>query len=221
MARVSSKKNNKVSSQTTSSYWQNLENEVSNNQSRISMVLGGLIIFVVILLIFNFFNKNKSSLGPAQTTQDINQQQDVTPGNLPGKYTVKAGDTLFIIAQNYYKDGYKYTEIAKANNITDVNTIENGQIIEIPKLAETVNPAPMPSTEPENPTVPKVVSAPVTNDFGPAITGNTYTVTEGDWLSTIAARAYGDIQAFTKLAQANNITNPDYITPGMVLTIPR
>jgi len=53
------------------------------------------------------------------------------------------------------------------------------------------------------------------------ITGDTYTVIEGDWLSTIAGRAYGDIYAFDKIAQANNIRNPDILEPGMVLKIPR
>lgn len=214
MARTSLKNkiNSKVSSQSTSSYWQNLESEVSNNQSKISMVLGGLIIFVVILLVFNFFNKNKSSLGPAQTTQNNNnQQQDINPENLPGKYTVKEGDTLFTIAQTYYKDGFKFSEIAKANNLTDVDTIEQGQVLEIPKLEAT-----------ETVTTPQATQIdPDISDFGPKITGNTYTVTDGDWLSTIAARAYGDVMQYTKIAQANNISNPDYITPGQVLTIPR
>lgn len=226
MARTSlkNKVNNKVSLQSTSSYWQNLESEVSNNQSKISMVLGGLIIFVVILLVFNFFNKNKSSLGPAQTTENNNeQQQDVNPERLPGKYTVKEGDTLFTIAQTYYKDGFKFSEIAKANNLTNADAIEQGQVLEIPKLetAEAVTtPSPSASVEPS--ITPQAIQAdPTVSDFGPKITSNSYTVTEGDWLSTIAARAYGDVMQYTKIAQANNISNPDYITPGQVLTIPR
>ncbi len=217
MAKLPSSKSNKPASQSVSSYWQNLESEVSNNQSKISMILGSLIIFVVVLLIFNFFNKNKSSLGPAQTTESTSEQQDVSPENLPGKYTVKEGNTLFLIAEKYYSDGYKFTEIAKANNISDVNAITVGQTLEIPKLeaVEVAESTPAPITIPAG--TPEVSAS----DYGPAITANTYTVVEGDWLSTIAARAYGDIFAYPKIAQANNITNPDYITPGMVLTIPR
>ena len=57
--------------------------------------------------------------------------------------------------------------------------------------------------------------------WGEKINGTTYTVQEGDWLSTISARAYGDIQSFNKIAEANNIQNADYIVPGQVLKIPR
>ena len=57
--------------------------------------------------------------------------------------------------------------------------------------------------------------------WGPKIDGATYTVVEGDWLSTISARAYGDIMSYSKIAEANNISNPDLIEPGQVLKIPR
>ena len=60
-----------------------------------------------------------------------------------------------------------------------------------------------------------------TTVWGPKITGDTYTVVEGDWLSTISARAYGDVMAYNKIAVANNIPNPDLIEPGQVLKLPR
>ncbi|MFH1536107.1 MAG: LysM domain-containing protein, partial [Patescibacteria group bacterium] len=146
---------------------------------------------------------NNADLGPAQQTE---AGQDVSPESLPGKYTVKEGDTLFTIADKYYQDGYQYTELAKANNLTNENLIEAGQVLEIPKLdIETQSLA----TGGGNTTI-----------WGPKIEGNTYTVVEGDWLSKIAGRAYGDIMAFDKIAKANNIQNPDLIEPGMVLTIP-
>ena len=60
-----------------------------------------------------------------------------------------------------------------------------------------------------------------TTVWGEKIAGDTYTVTDGDWLSTIAARAYGDVYAYQKIAVANNISNPDLILPGQVLKLPR
>lgn len=194
----------KVVAKTTSSYLSRIESDVESNQSKLNMVLGALIILVVGILIFNYFNRNKPDLGPAQTTTQ-EEKQDVSVENLPGKYTIKENDTLFEIADKYYKDGYKYSEIAKANNITDPDSIEAGQVIEIPKLENTLE-----NTE-----------APDTTDWGPKITENTYTVAPGDWLSSIAGRSYGDVYAYQKIAQANNITNPDLIEPGQVLTIPR
>lgn len=199
-----------------SSYWNSLTNETQTNQSRLSMVLGALIVLVVGILIFNYFNKNSGDLGPASQNQQA--IQDVSPENLPGKYTVKEGDTLFLIAEKYYKNGDKFTEIAKANNLSDVNAITTGQVLEIPKLSEEVaqSPSPTPSAEAGMGTGGGDVTV-----WGPKITSDTYTVEEGDWLSTISARAYGEVMSYQKIATANNIANPDLIYPGQVIKLPR
>ena len=195
-----------MAKKTSINYLEKLEGEIQSNQSKVSMVLGGLIILLVGILVFNYFNKQKATLGPAQQTES---QQDVSVDQLPGKYTVKEGDTLFTIAEKYFADGYQYPEIAKANNLTNADLVETGQILQIPKLE--IQPAGEPlGTGGGNTTI-----------WGPRIEGNTYTVVEGDWLSKIAGRAYGDIMAYDKIAKANNIQNPDLIEPGMVLTIPR
>lgn len=186
------------------SYWEKISEQTQSNQSKLSMVLGALIILVAGVLVFNYFNKQKQDLGPAQQTTV--EEQDVSPENLPGKYTVKEGDTLFTIAEKYYQDGYRYDLLAKENNLSNVNALEVGQALTIPKLPEEE---------------PLGTGGGDTTIWGPKITGETYTVVEGDWLSTIAARAYGDIMAYPKLAAANDIANPDLIFPGQVLKIPR
>jgi nucleoid-associated protein YgaU len=50
----------------------------------------------------------------------------------------------------------------------------------------------------------------------------TYTVKEGDSLSKIAKREYGDAQQWAKIYDANRelIQDPDLIQPGWTLTIP-
>lgn len=222
MAKKSQVKSKPVYSIQNSSYLGKIENEVQSNQSKVSMVLGALIILVMGILVYNYFNKPKSDLGPAQQTT-MEESQDVSPQNLPGKYTVKEGDTLFLIAEKYYNDGYKYTDIARTNRLTNPDALEKGQVLEIPKLEETAPP----SLEPQQPAEPPQGSkgAPdatmTQNNWGPKIEGTTYTVLTGDWLSTIAGRAYGNIYAYDRIAKANNIQNPDLIEPGMVLTIPR
>lgn len=135
-------------------YFDQIKTEVETNQSKLSMVLGGLIILVIGILIFNYFNKNNPSLGPSsQTEQSLSSETvDVSPNQLPGKYTVKDGDTLFIIAEKYYQDGSRFEDIAKANDIVDVNLIVAGIVLEIPKLEEAT-PIPSPSESPtESPT---------------------------------------------------------------------
>lgn len=243
-------KNIKAAHASVNNYLTRIESDIKTNQSKLSMVLGGLIILVIGILIFNYSSKSQPALGPAQQTQQ--ESQDVSADKLPGKYTVKEGDTLFLIAEKYYKDGSKFDLIAKANNLNDVNTIETGQVIEIPKPAESeaqvtqANPSSepaAPSVEPSAQPTPSdsPVASPETNTqtpiesgqtdlgtgggnttvWGSKIDGSTYTVQEGDWLSTISARAYGDIFSYKKIAEANNISNVDYIVPGEVLKIPR
>lgn len=200
-----------------SSYLEKIQTEVQSNQSKVSMVLGALIILVVGVLIFNYFNKNKASLGPAQEAQ-LNQE---TASNLPAKHTVKEGDTLYILAQKYYNDGFKFSEIAKANNLKNVDLIEAGQVLDIPELDKTqivqssLQPSPAGNTESLG------VGGGNSTIWGERIEGDKYNVKEGDWLSSISGRAYGDIFAFEKIAKANNIQNPNQIEVGSVLIIPR
>lgn len=222
----------KITAKPGVDYLENVQKELKSNQSKLSLVLGTLIILVVGILIFNYFNKSKPDLGPAQQTQEQKEIEDVQPEKLPGKYTVKEGDTLFSIAEKYYQDGYKYEEIAKANNILNPDMVEVGQVLEIPKLsasqpqataAPMQSPIPTPAAESlqQPATDEKGATTVLTSQFGPPITSNTYTIQAGDWLSKIADRAYGDIMAFDKIAKANNISNPDLIEVGTVLTIPR
>lgn len=50
---------------------------------------------------------------------------------------------------------------------------------------------------------------------------DTYVVEEGDTLATIAEQVYGDANAWIRIAQANNISNPDSVEVGTTLLIPR
>jgi len=49
----------------------------------------------------------------------------------------------------------------------------------------------------------------------------TYVVQPGDSLSLIAEKFYGDLYAWPKILQANNLASPDNIEVGMTLNIPR
>ena len=48
-------------------------------------------------------------------------------------YTVVVGDTLWSIAVRTYADGYKWTEIAKANNLSNPDLIHAGNVLKLPK----------------------------------------------------------------------------------------
>lgn len=47
-------------------------------------------------------------------------------------YTVVKGDNLWNICVRAYSDGYKWTEVAKFNNLTNPGYIEVGQVIKLP-----------------------------------------------------------------------------------------
>jgi nucleoid-associated protein YgaU len=128
---------------------------------------------------------------------------------------VREGDDLWKIAEAAYKDGYKWVEVAKANNITDPGMISAGQKLTLPQVTTT--------TVAQNPTPTTVVTpAPSTSvPAGQKITGITYTVVHGDDLWDIAVRAYGDGYKWVEIARANNLTNPNIIHSGNVFKLPR
>lgn len=49
-----------------------------------------------------------------------------------GKYTVKHGDSLWNIAVEVYGTGFRWVEIAKANNLTSPNFIHTGNVLVLP-----------------------------------------------------------------------------------------
>ena len=216
------------------------------NQSFFNIVLGGLIVVVLGVLLFNYFNKPTEELVTPASQTENQVAGDVSKENLPGTYTIKEGDTLFSIAENYYDDGYKYPEIVKENSLGNENSIEVGQSLTIPKLddsgtamteasaepsatPEAVAQNPVPSATPE--AIAAATPAPVVEGgtggainetaWGTKIDGDSYTVQTDDWLSKIAGRAYGDVMQYQKIAQANNIADPNRIEVGTTLKIPR
>ncbi len=52
-------------------------------------------------------------------------------------------------------------------------------------------------------------------------TQNKYIIQPGESLADVAEQVYGDKNAWVRIAQANNITDPDHIEVGMELIIPR
>jgi nucleoid-associated protein YgaU len=136
-------------------------------------------------------------------TKEISNQQ----GGQIKTHIVTSGENLWIIAEKYYKSGYNWVDIAQANKLSNPGTITSGMKLTIPAVAPKVA------------TVSAVASS--QTDFGPKITGATYTVQKGDHLWGIAVRAYADGYKWTEIARVNNISKPNIIEPGQVLKLPR
>jgi nucleoid-associated protein YgaU len=90
-----------------------------------------------------------------------------------------------------------------------------------PAIKPNVPPQAKPATQAQaaKPASPAQAS---TQQPGSAAKFEMYTVKEGDWLSKIAGRYYGDVHKWDRIFQANRdqISDPDKIRPGQILKIP-
>ena len=184
----------------------NLSQKIKESETAISMSLGIIVLVLVGALIYRYFrniNVNKKS-GVEETPEKIEESQTVaTPEekNLPLKYLVQEGDTLWKISEKFYGYGYNWVDIAKANKIQNPNQIEKGEELEIPDVP---------------------VRKPVAQKSNiKTIEGDTYQVVKGDTLWEISVRAYQDGFRWVEIAKANKLANPNLIHPGNVLIIPR
>lgn len=173
-------------------------------ESYTSLILGVIVVVVASILFIAFVRSRNVGFGPAKP-ETASQKTEKESGVKEATYTVVAGDTLWSISEKMYKSGYNWMDIAKANKLANPDIIEAGTKLTIPKVE------------------PKLLTTNATDNVLPAnsITGSTYTVKKGDFLWEIAVRAYGDGFAWVKIAQANNLANPDLIFEGNNLTIPR
>jgi nucleoid-associated protein YgaU len=208
---------------------------------------GSLLLGILVVFIAAFFFVFLTQFRKAQPVTHPKLRQEVTSTKtvrLPGKpavpntaqntsnsttYTVQPGDDLWSIAIKEYNDGYKWTQIAKANNLTNPGLLYKGQALSIPQaFAQAPQTVALPTaivhkTLPtmkiaQNTTPAPPATAPVTQG---TITGDSYAVQHGDNLWSIAVRAYNDGYKWPQIAKANSLANPGVIHSGNVLKIPR
>lgn len=134
----------------------------------------------------------------------------------PGEktYTVKAGDSLWDIAVVQYNDGYKWVQIAKANNLANPSTIFKDDKLIIPH--EQITPTPPVATLNSQSQGSLAIGTGTKK-----ITGSSYVIQRGDNLWDIAVRAYGDGYKWIDIASANKLENPGLIFKDNTLKIPR
>ncbi len=140
-------------------------------------------------------------------SQKVMMKQDEKKTGFPTAYTVVAGDSLWKIADKFYKSGYNWVDIAKANSISNPGVIMVGTRLNIPNVQ------------------PKLADSkiqPIQQQIkSNSITGSSYNVIKGDNLWTISVRAYGDGYKWVEIARVNNLHNPNLIHSGNVLRLPR
>jgi nucleoid-associated protein YgaU len=185
--------------------WKKLKKQLGLPESYISVTLGFLVVIVAGLLFYNYINKNTAPENAKNGQTETRLNGNVKPTgevSLPSIHTVAEGDTLWTIAEKYYKSGYNWVTIARENKIANPDMIETGQKLTIPK-AETI----------------KVESGAITETA--VQTPKNYTVVKGDDLWNIAIKAYGDGYSWVKIAKANKLADPNLIHAGNVFVIPQ
>lgn len=173
-----------------------LKERLNSADSFVSMALGLAVVLLLGMLIYNYVTAKQTS-----TAQKAKEEAEAQQMALPASYTVAAGDTLWTIAEKYYKSGYNWVDIAKANNLANADWVAAGQTLTIPEAT---------------PIMPQGQIAAATTGLG----NKEYTVVHGDSLWSIALSQYGDGYRWSAIALANNLGNPDLIHAGNVLVLP-
>jgi nucleoid-associated protein YgaU len=179
--------------------WKSFKKSLDSPDSYVSLALGLAVVLVVGMITFNYF-KAKMETTKESEAEKAKQEEMVS---LPSEYTVKEGDTLWSIAEKFYKSGYNWVDIVEANSLANPNDVEAGTTLIIPDVKPIAVAGDTSSTATEKPSEAK-----------------TYTVVRGDSLWKIAVSVYGDGYKWVDIAAANNLDNPDIIHAGNVFTLP-
>lgn len=193
------KKSQKTSSSTTSLWKSVRDNYTSLIVGLVSLIVIGVVIYKYLPLHTPF---QKVDTVTTTTVTSI-----PAPSPSASVYIVQPGDSLWKIAEEYYGSGYNAYDIAAGNQLTNANSIDIGQKLVIPSLTQ------------KPPTAGEITAtAAQTERVKSDVTS--YIVKYGDSLWSIAVLIYGDGDQWTRIAQANNLMNPDFIHVGNVLQIP-
>jgi nucleoid-associated protein YgaU len=186
------------------------------NEPTISAILGAIVLITIAILVVNYFKKSVSTISTSvPAVQTENSQASLT---LPTKHTVQKGEHLWKISEQYYKSGYNWVDIVKANNITNPSLLTEGQELSIPQVEAKQATVLEGQQMAQAPPVGQITKTAVNIE---AITESTYTAVQGDSLWKIAVRAYSDGYQWPKLVEENKFVNPDRVLVGQTISIPR
>ncbi|WP_245549902.1 LysM peptidoglycan-binding domain-containing protein [Gordonia effusa] len=152
------------------------------------------------------------------------------------KYTVQPGDTLWKIAGMHYGDARRYRAISAANKIADPDVIAAGQVLEIPDVTYRYQVKPGDAKAElaqrfyNDPTMSLVFEIPngaAQRDLRPGEwllipdlkNPGHHTIVDGELLSVLAERWYGEASLWPIIARANHTGDVDP-EPGTVIIAP-
>jgi nucleoid-associated protein YgaU len=161
-------------------------------ENLIGSVLGVAVVLVSTILLWNYFaTVNSSNIEKTlSTATELNLAGDaVASGQLQSEYIVKQGDSLWSIAKQHYGTGYAWQKVYELNKST---------IGSNPGLLASGTKLNLPAGETIYPQ---------------------HTIVRGETLWSVAVTYCGSGQAWHTIAQANTITDPAKIEPGITLKV--
>jgi len=184
----------------------NLIPNLNLEESYVSLAIGLIVVVIIVALGVIFVkNQKKQDTSSLEFKPDIESQLSPKPGEKGARnYTIKQGDTLWKISEDFFKSGYNWVDIASANKLPNPDVISAGTKLVIPDVKSK-----------------EITVLAEKSGEKPSISGNSYRVQQNDNLWEISVRAYGDGYSWVKIAKENKLTNPDLIFSGNVLKIPR
>ena len=200
---------------------------LKEHEQTVSMVLGAL---VIVVLGYYLLNRANSPTPPAITDEapateseeqvTFKQTDDgIVPENLPEKYTVKAGDYLWAIAEKYYGSGFNWVDIASSNELANANVLVEGTELQLPEVRVRVPVG----VDPNSLIGQAQAAEPAVTEQVAGAKTSTHIVAKGDSLWSIAQQFYNDGYQWTSIYDANTdkIKDPGVIEPGWELTLPK
>lgn len=157
----------------------------NDSESIISMVLGAMVVIVIGALLFSYirdWKKSKTAEStsaeesnstpiavqelPQSVSLEKNDAGEEVPTGLPAKYTVKAGDSTWMIAEAFYGSGFNYVDIEKANGLERDAELTVGQILTVPQVPVRTSAQAAAATEytEKSTTAPAAVGGPSKGD---------------------------------------------------------
>jgi nucleoid-associated protein YgaU len=154
--------------------------------------------------------------GPNATIHNAALQRPQGPTLAAGEtlHTIASGESLSAICARHYGDRSLVKALARHNKLDNPDLVKAGQQLRIPTIQTLAGPSAI--ARPQGDAAP---SAEAKKSAAP----RTYTVQQGDTLSSIAARQMGASGRWMALYEFNDdvIDDPDNVIAGTVIKIPQ
>lgn len=150
---------------------------------------------------------------PEDGTPGASEISNLKSENFFGSVRVERGDSLWKIAERFFGDGRAWRRLAAANpHVVNPNLIHVGDVLQLPSEISNLKS--------EIGSRGSAETSGRRSQFDSAASGPSVRVVLGDTLWALARTQFGRGTAWTCIAQANQLPNPDLILPGQTLALP-